>query len=368
MLYEKDGRLSQFYHCRLSNGVTMTIGNVIRKYRKELGLTQEEMANRLGVTAPAVNKWEMGHTQPDIGLLAPTARLLGITTDTLLSFREDLTDEEISLFVKDTGRQLEILPYAEAFSLAKEKIGEYPNCLKLILNIALLLEHQRLNQEIPDKVGYDEQICEWYLRVLEAEDESLKKAAAQSLYWFYSRKSRFADAEKYLEYFPKDDPDRSRCQALIYSQAGRFEEAYKTLESLLLSEFNRLRMILNDLRILYMKNDDHVMAHKIADMESSLAGLFEMGRYQEASAGLELATWEKDVEETERIMRILLKSLDTLTDFMHSPLYRHIPSKAMDSSFFHQLKDNLIKGFLAEEAYGYMRGNPYWEELKASNT
>ena len=33
----------------------MNIGNVIKKYRKELGYTQEEMANRLGVTTPAVN-------------------------------------------------------------------------------------------------------------------------------------------------------------------------------------------------------------------------------------------------------------------------------------------------------------------------
>lgn len=38
----------------------MNIGCVIKKYRKELGITQEEMANRLGVTTPAVNKWENG--------------------------------------------------------------------------------------------------------------------------------------------------------------------------------------------------------------------------------------------------------------------------------------------------------------------
>ncbi len=36
----------------------MTLGKVIRKYRKVRNLTQEEMAKRLGVTATAVNKWE----------------------------------------------------------------------------------------------------------------------------------------------------------------------------------------------------------------------------------------------------------------------------------------------------------------------
>lgn len=51
----------------------MQIGSVIRKYRKECGLTQEEMAKRLGVTTPAVNKWENGNTNPDIELLAPIA-------------------------------------------------------------------------------------------------------------------------------------------------------------------------------------------------------------------------------------------------------------------------------------------------------
>ena len=38
----------------------MQIGEVIRKYRIAKNMTQEEMAERLGVTAPAVNKWENG--------------------------------------------------------------------------------------------------------------------------------------------------------------------------------------------------------------------------------------------------------------------------------------------------------------------
>lgn len=41
----------------------MQIGEVIRYYRKRKNLTQQEMANLLGVTAPAVNKWENGVSQ-----------------------------------------------------------------------------------------------------------------------------------------------------------------------------------------------------------------------------------------------------------------------------------------------------------------
>ena len=93
----------------------MQIGKTIRKYRKEKGLTQEEMANRLGVTTPAVNKWENENSYPDIALLAPIARLLGISLDTLLSFQEDLTGEEITAIVLETDQRLKTSTYDEVF-------------------------------------------------------------------------------------------------------------------------------------------------------------------------------------------------------------------------------------------------------------
>ena len=67
----------------------MQIGEIIRKYRKEKNFSQEEMANRLGVSAPAVNKWENGNTMPDIMLLSPIARLLGISMDSWSGVLED---------------------------------------------------------------------------------------------------------------------------------------------------------------------------------------------------------------------------------------------------------------------------------------
>ena len=47
----------------------MKIGEVIRKYRKEKEMTQEQMARGLGVTASAVNKWENHAAYPDLSLI-----------------------------------------------------------------------------------------------------------------------------------------------------------------------------------------------------------------------------------------------------------------------------------------------------------
>ena len=84
----------------------MSLGKVIRKYRKIRNLTQEEMASRLGVSAPAVNKWENENSYPDITLLAPIARLLDISLDTLLCFREELTKEEVNEILQESDRRL----------------------------------------------------------------------------------------------------------------------------------------------------------------------------------------------------------------------------------------------------------------------
>ena len=78
----------------------MRIGEQIKNYRKTEGLTQEQVANYLGVSTPAVNKWEKGNTYPDISLLPALARLLKIDMNELFSFREELTEKEIGLFRK----------------------------------------------------------------------------------------------------------------------------------------------------------------------------------------------------------------------------------------------------------------------------
>ena len=61
-----------------------SIGNQILLLRKRNGFTQEELAEKLGVSAQAVSKWENGHTLPEAILLPPLAKLLNSSIDTIL--------------------------------------------------------------------------------------------------------------------------------------------------------------------------------------------------------------------------------------------------------------------------------------------
>lgn len=59
-------------------------GSHLAESRRAYGLTQEELANRLGVTPQAVSKWERGTSSPDLKMLSDICKLLGTSADYLL--------------------------------------------------------------------------------------------------------------------------------------------------------------------------------------------------------------------------------------------------------------------------------------------
>lgn len=65
-----------------------TMGKRIMAHRKRLGLTQDQLAGQLGVTAQAVSKWENDQSCPDVMMLPRLAALFGVTTDELLGVEE----------------------------------------------------------------------------------------------------------------------------------------------------------------------------------------------------------------------------------------------------------------------------------------
>lgn len=79
----------------------LRIGGRITKLRKAKGMTQEQLAAALGVSAPAVSKWETDSSYPDITLLCPLARALGTDVDSLLAFEEELPEEALGQYMAE---------------------------------------------------------------------------------------------------------------------------------------------------------------------------------------------------------------------------------------------------------------------------
>lgn len=82
-----------------------TIGQRIAKLRKVNGMSQEKLAEKLGVSSQAVSKWENDASCPDISLLPQLAKLLGVTVDELLTGKSD----QVQLLPESQRKPLEEL-------------------------------------------------------------------------------------------------------------------------------------------------------------------------------------------------------------------------------------------------------------------
>lgn len=341
----------------------MLIGEVIRTYRKRKDMTQEEMASRLGVTTPAVNKWENGVSQPDIQMLSPIARLLGISLDELLSFHEELTPDEINSIIKKLDAKLETEEYGEAFQWAEGILHEYPNCNQLIWQVALVLDVGRLKRKVENTEQYANRINRYYQMALEDEDPQIKRNAADSLFEFHVRKGEYDKAEKCLQYFSQDDPIRKLKQAEIYKHKGMEEDACKLYEQLLFSGYQILNQVLNVFYLFSMEKKDYVRAKRYLDKMSEMARTFEMGRYNEVSGYLDFAVGQKNVEETIRIIKEMMSNIGSIEDYAKSFLFEHLGHQQLEQSFYDKIRKNILYALENDEGLAYMREGDAWERM-----
>lgn len=341
----------------------MDIGSVIKKYRKEAGMTQEEMAKRLGVTIPAVNKWENGNSKPDIELLAPIARLLDISLDTLLSFHEKLSDVGIQEIIRKMDRMFQEEGYEKTYEWVLELIQEYPNCNMLIWQAAVILDARRITEKCNNPEKYDKQINAWYEMALHDENDEIKHHAADALFGFYLRKKDYARAEKYLDYFSDYDPMKKFYQGRLYQEQGKTKEAYEKYENVIFSGFSIFNMVLSMMAGLALQEGDIGYARFLSDKVQSISHILEMGKYHEYSPMLDIVCARKDVEGTYKVVKQLLANIDTMYDFRESKLYKHMKFQEIDSSVFENLKVKLLESFRDAEDFGYMAGYEPWKEI-----
>ncbi|WP_195938926.1 helix-turn-helix domain-containing protein [Romboutsia sp. 1001713B170131_170501_G6] len=73
------------------------IGETIKLLRRDKDITQEQLANIVGVSIPAVSKWENGTSYPDITVLPILANYFEVTIDELLNYKKELNENDITI-------------------------------------------------------------------------------------------------------------------------------------------------------------------------------------------------------------------------------------------------------------------------------
>ena len=106
----------------------------IRKYRKERGMTQEDLAEKLNLTLGTISKWERGSSEPEISYLMQLAQIFHVSLDALLGFT--IRSHNADLLIE----KIDSLTNAREFEAAKKECEEalliYPNNFKVVYAVA----------------------------------------------------------------------------------------------------------------------------------------------------------------------------------------------------------------------------------------
>jgi len=123
----------------------LNISKCIVQKRKEKGITQEKLAEYMGVSKASVSKWESEQSYPDILLLPELATFFNVSVDELLGYSPQLTNEDIKKMYNKFSHEFATKPFDEVMEQCIQTIKKYYSCFPFLLAmIQLLLNHSML--------------------------------------------------------------------------------------------------------------------------------------------------------------------------------------------------------------------------------
>ena len=112
-----------------------SIAENIAAGRRELGITQAALAERVGVTKAAVSKWELGQSLPDVAMLPRLASQLGVTVDELIGYGQELSDEEVSAIASEAS-ELSATDQDAAVARCERELRDHGSSWGLLVAVA----------------------------------------------------------------------------------------------------------------------------------------------------------------------------------------------------------------------------------------
>ena len=132
----------------------MSIGSTIKRLRREKDITQEQLAEYLGITSRAVSQWECERTAPDISQLPALCHIFDVSSDVLLGIDIEKNNEEIKKYLSDAAELGNQGKGAERTALLREANKKFPRDYKIMQRLAdsLVCEYSRKGIKEYDEV------------------------------------------------------------------------------------------------------------------------------------------------------------------------------------------------------------------------
>jgi len=184
------------------------IGQKIKELRKKNDLTQEKLADYLGVSYQAVSKWETGVNTPDLSLIGPLTKLLHVTADELLGLTAPENDErrtELEHLYQETWKSGDL---EQRWNICKTAVQEYPGDMEFLDRFAWATGMRSFEFEDNETYrAWQEEAIRLFARVIEDfTDQKIRCSSIRGIVQYLSFRGRPDEAKQYAELYPDDLP------------------------------------------------------------------------------------------------------------------------------------------------------------------
>lgn len=206
------------------------IAKMITKRRKERKMTQEDLANYLGVSKAAISKWETGQSYPDLALLPIIASYFNMSVDELIGYEPQMDKNEIRSLYQRLCHDFTTQPFDEVITTCQDIVRRYYSCYPLLFQIGVLM----INHSMLDP-NQTQAINEWARSLFErvkvnSEDVDLAKQAQTLEALSHILLNQPMEALGLLEGCRKPSATGEILQAQAYQMIGELDEAQKSTQ------------------------------------------------------------------------------------------------------------------------------------------
>lgn len=175
----------------------MTIGSTIKALRRAKNLTQEDLAEYLGISPKAVSQWECERTAPDISMLAPLASIFDVTADRLLGIDINSKRKQIDSLYNEAYATACNGEHGKAIKLTEHALMLHPSSYKLMdfyANEVFLYNHTAPEEE---REANQERALHYIDKILnECTDPSIRNNCISMACLWYQKLGRIDEAER----------------------------------------------------------------------------------------------------------------------------------------------------------------------------
>ena len=194
------------------------IGDNIKRLRRQKGVTQETLAERMHVSAAAVSKWERNETLPDISMVLPLASYFGVSTDEILGLDAAKIEQRIQEIMNERNRLCALGKTHDAFDLIVTAYEEFPDDWRIVEEYMWKLYYDPNCEEPYGNEVHKEELYRLCERVLdECIVDQVRYSALSILGGLYVLDGRLDKAIETAKRFP----------TLTFSQEKELQECYK---------------------------------------------------------------------------------------------------------------------------------------------